>query len=150
MPPRYLPRHHLRCRRPLGRRAAGAAAAPDPGQWPALDAAPKRTGRETWWFHMEKWWFYMENRGFIWNNWGFIWKNVDVTWKNVFSSWFFEETCGFWYSWPREIGIWLVFFHLEPWKMVMLSGKLGSKRDELGFMGEKSGGLTRFQHECKS
>ena len=50
---------------------------------------------------------------------------------------------------PEKLGFDL-FFHLEPWKMVMLSGKLGSQRDELGFMGENSGGLTRFQHEYKS
>jgi hypothetical protein len=58
-----------------------------------LNAALKRTGRETrwfhmekWWFYMEKWWFYIEQGGFTWDNLGFIWKNVDVTWKNVFSS----------------------------------------------------------------
>ena len=138
-PPRYLPRHHLRCRRPLGRRAAGAAAVPDPGQWPVkCGAETHREGNrwfhmEKWWFYMDKWWFYMENKvlyGKMMVSHGKMWM---LPGKNVFFSLFFEETCGFWYSWPRKIGFWLVFFHLEPSKMVMLSGKLGSLRDELGF-----------------
>jgi len=67
-----------------------------------LNAAPKRTGRETRWFHMEKWWFYMDKWWFYMENkvlYGKMMVSHGKMWmlpgKNVFFSLFFEETCGF-------------------------------------------------------